>query len=214
MNHEDPYLGILNYRNTPTEGLNTSPAQRLLGRRTETQIPSTFNILKPDNNKLDRKHIIERRADVAERHVNKKNLKHLNVGDTVRIQPIRSGEKVWKQATVSKTLSRRRYEVQTDNGRTYVRNRRTLRSCSVSHNCDNRPEIVILYCAPSSNPANTSQTPVSPVTPIPADPTPDPVPATRASYRVTDVPAQADNMNVNLQYKTRSGRTLEGLIFN
>ena len=138
-----------------------------------------------------------RRANVAERHVNKKNLKHRNVGDAVRIQPIRSGEKVWKQATVSKTLSRMKYEDQTDNGRTYVREER-----------DNRSEIVIPYCAPSSNPANPSQTPVAPITPIPADPTPDPVPATRASDRGTDVPAQADNMNVNLQYKTRSGRSV------
>ena len=42
-----------------------------------------------------------------------------------------------------------------------------------------------------------------------ADPTPDPVPATRASDRGTDVPAQAGNMNVNLQYKTRSGRSVK-----
>ena len=37
--HEDPYLGLLNQRNTPTEGLKTSPAQRLMGRRTKTLFP-------------------------------------------------------------------------------------------------------------------------------------------------------------------------------
>lgn len=30
---EDMYLGLLNIRNTPQEGLTTSPAQRLMGRR-------------------------------------------------------------------------------------------------------------------------------------------------------------------------------------
>ena len=33
---EDPYLGLLNIRNTPSEGMTTSPAQRLFGRRTKT----------------------------------------------------------------------------------------------------------------------------------------------------------------------------------
>ena len=32
----DPYLGFLDFRNTATEGLGTSPAQRLFGRRPKT----------------------------------------------------------------------------------------------------------------------------------------------------------------------------------
>ena len=35
---DDPYLGLLNIRNTPTEGMATSPAQRLFGRRTKTLV--------------------------------------------------------------------------------------------------------------------------------------------------------------------------------
>ena len=72
--------------------------------------------------------------------------------------------------------------------------------------------MVIPNCAPSSNPFNPSQTPVALVTPIPCiptDPTHDPIPATRASDRDTDVADQADNMNANLQYKTRSGRSVK-----
>ncbi|KAL8613325.1 hypothetical protein ACOMHN_052565 [Nucella lapillus] len=30
---EDPYIGLLNLRNTPEEGLTSSPMQRLMGRR-------------------------------------------------------------------------------------------------------------------------------------------------------------------------------------
>ena len=42
---EDPYIGLLNLRNTPHEGVGTSPAQRLLGRRTKTLLPATHATL-------------------------------------------------------------------------------------------------------------------------------------------------------------------------
>ena len=41
----DPYMGILDYRNTPTKGLDTSPAQRLMNRRTRTPLPTTKVLL-------------------------------------------------------------------------------------------------------------------------------------------------------------------------
>ncbi len=41
MSGQDPYLAILDHRNTPTQGLNASPAQRLLSRRTRTLLPIT-----------------------------------------------------------------------------------------------------------------------------------------------------------------------------
>ena len=47
MAKEDPYLGLLNLRNTPTEGMNSSPAQRLMGRQTKTTIPTTNAVLAP-----------------------------------------------------------------------------------------------------------------------------------------------------------------------
>ena len=37
---QDPYLAILYHRNTPSQGIDRSPAQRMLGRRTETLIPT------------------------------------------------------------------------------------------------------------------------------------------------------------------------------
>ena len=43
----DPYLAFLDYRNTPTQAMTTSPAQRLMGRRTKTLIPTTQNLLMP-----------------------------------------------------------------------------------------------------------------------------------------------------------------------
>jgi len=41
----DPYLGFRDFCNTPTEGLGTSPAQRLFGRRTKTLLPTAGRLL-------------------------------------------------------------------------------------------------------------------------------------------------------------------------
>ena len=46
---EDQYLGLLNIRNTPTQGTDSSPAQRLFSRRTKTIIPTTNALLQPTN---------------------------------------------------------------------------------------------------------------------------------------------------------------------
>ena len=40
------YLAVLAVRNMPTEGLDLSPAQRLLRRCTKTQLPTTTELLK------------------------------------------------------------------------------------------------------------------------------------------------------------------------
>ena len=37
---EDPYIDILNLRNTPIEAMNTRPAHRLFGRRTKSIMPT------------------------------------------------------------------------------------------------------------------------------------------------------------------------------
>jgi len=44
---EDQYLALLNIRNTPTQALNSSPAQYLMGSRTRTFLPSTKSLVEP-----------------------------------------------------------------------------------------------------------------------------------------------------------------------
>ena len=41
------FLSLLSWRNTPTAGMNSSPAQRMFGRRTRTQLPTAEVLLKP-----------------------------------------------------------------------------------------------------------------------------------------------------------------------
>ena len=131
--HEDPYIGLLNARNTPTEGLDTSPSQRLFGRRTKTQVPTTLSLLKPDNiNELQRDKMIHKKQTAALRqNEHRKDLKPLKPGDNVRIQPTRLGEKEWKPATVTKQLKNRTYEVTTTDGQIYTRNRQFLRTAKL-----------------------------------------------------------------------------------
>ena len=48
---KDPYKGFLNYRNTPLDGINLSPAQLLMGRRLKTSQLRKVDLLKPNNHK-------------------------------------------------------------------------------------------------------------------------------------------------------------------
>ena len=44
---QSEYKALLDWRNTPTEGVGTSPAQRFLGRRCKTMLPMTGAVLQP-----------------------------------------------------------------------------------------------------------------------------------------------------------------------
>jgi len=45
--NKDPWLALLDQRNTPTESIGTSPAQRLMSRRTRTLLLTAANLLYP-----------------------------------------------------------------------------------------------------------------------------------------------------------------------
>ena len=45
---QDFWTAVLEWRNTPTAGVNTSPAKRLLARRTRTTLPMASRLLKPE----------------------------------------------------------------------------------------------------------------------------------------------------------------------
>ncbi|XP_014681748.1 PREDICTED: uncharacterized protein K02A2.6-like [Priapulus caudatus] len=130
---EDPFLGLLNARNTPTEGMSTSPAQRLLGRRTKTVMPISEAKLKPGYADLIRKaQSKERKRMLRESRRNCRELSRLAVGNTVRMQPLVPGKREWQEARVSKQLTGRSFEMPTEQGKVFRRNRRHLRKCDMS----------------------------------------------------------------------------------
>ena len=124
----DVFLSLLEYRNTPTEGIGVSPAQRLMQRRTRTLLPTTSSMLEPRTpggvkDKLDTRRAKQKSYHDRHSHA----LAPLSPGEVVRINP-RERRKPWKKAIVlSKHQAPRSYIVETENGGVYRRNRRHLK---------------------------------------------------------------------------------------
>ncbi|KAJ8336302.1 hypothetical protein SKAU_G00396450 [Synaphobranchus kaupii] len=121
----DPYIALLEYRNTPLEGVGLSPAQMLMGRRLKTKLPVSTSLLTSEvalsvHNKLKDKQA--KQKSYYDRQA--KHLPELHAGENVRMQ---SGD-TWKPAVVLQELGQQRsYVVRTPEGRMFRRNRRHLR---------------------------------------------------------------------------------------
>ena len=128
---QDPYLALLDWRNTPTETVKTSPVQRLFGRRTKTLLPTSNRLLKPKiPEDVDQKIKLQKAKQSLYFNEGAKELQELRPGDIVRIQPKKSQvgkQKDWARAKVDGKVDIRSYQVRTEDGRIYRRNRRHLR---------------------------------------------------------------------------------------
>ena len=122
----EPLLAILEWRNTPSEGLNASPAQLLYGRRARTQLPVAKKLLVP--------HVItgvpekikvkkQKQKFYYDRHT--RELPKLCDGDAIRMRL--PGKNEWSLGRVISDVGNRSYVVEV-NGQQYRRNRRCLRT--------------------------------------------------------------------------------------
>lgn len=129
---QDPYLAMLDHRNTPSQGLNTSPAQRLLSRRTRTLLPTRDILLEPEVTHNDKG--LKDNRERQEKYYNRtaKDMDSLTSGDSVRVQPCDT-HKDWRHAKVVQQVSHRSYEVELESGGVLRRNRRHLRRCPTEH---------------------------------------------------------------------------------
>jgi transposase InsO family protein len=126
----DPYLAILDYRNTPTQGMESSPVQRLMNRRTRTLIPTTATLLQPGVAGRNREiRDLNKRQEQQAKYYNRtaKDLPKLEEGEMVRMKPFRMGKKTWDKAMVTTRLDERSYIVETPEGKSYRRNRGHLK---------------------------------------------------------------------------------------
>ena len=122
----DPLLALLEWRNTPTEGMHASPSQLLYGRRTRTRLPVAKTLLEPrvitnvpkmiEMRKQKQKHYYDQHTH---------ELPKLDNGDAIRMRL--PGEKEWSLGQVIGDVGNRSYQVEV-NGKQYRRNRRWLRA--------------------------------------------------------------------------------------
>ena len=126
----DAYLALLAYRNTPTQGLDTSPAQRLMSRRTKTLLPTTANLSRPQiTEDLHQKLLFNKERQAKYYNRGARTLASLNPGDTVRMYHGSSKTKDQEllKASVRSQVGTPSYEVVTEDGKTFRRNRVHLR---------------------------------------------------------------------------------------
>ena len=123
---ESEYLALLNWRNTPTEGMETSPAQRMMGRRCKTLLPTRQTLLTPMH---------ETAVDVAKLKEKKKKQAYYYNRTTKKRRSLGQGETVrmrlpqqqrWTPGIVHEQVAPRSYDVQVGESM-YRRNARHLR---------------------------------------------------------------------------------------
>ena len=109
--------------------MTTSPAQRLMSRRTKTLLPTAQNLLLPRtlNLESERKKLRQRQQAQAKFYYwSARDLPSLSVGDVVRMKPFKLGDKSWRKAQATARLNERLYTVEMDDGAVYHRNRQHL----------------------------------------------------------------------------------------
>lgn len=125
----DPYLPLLEYRNT-TLKCGYSPAQLLMGRRLRSIIPCTNKQLQPKivNTKHARTRMQELQARSKfhyDRHA--KSLKTLKTGESVYVQK----DKIWHPGKIISQHNDHSFNVKTADGGIYRRNRKYLNKASL-----------------------------------------------------------------------------------
>ncbi|XP_028516120.1 uncharacterized protein LOC114575454 [Exaiptasia diaphana] len=107
------------------QGMQTSPVQRLMSRRTKTLVPIATSLLHPEvQDGVMTKIELKRQKAKSHYDKNTKILPDLHIGQEVRVSPTQRG-KPWDTAICREKLSDRSYMVET-NGESLRRNREAL----------------------------------------------------------------------------------------
>ena len=122
---QSEYRALLDWRNTPTEGVGTSPAQRFFGRRCKTLLPMTHSQLEPLYSTADDARALQGQRAKQRLYYdrNAKDLPPIHKGDVVRMRL--PGQTTWTPGVCIGQCCPRSYRVRVD-GREFRRNRRQL----------------------------------------------------------------------------------------
>ena len=132
LDKRDPYLALLEYRNTPVSDMLGSPAQRLMGHRTKTLLPTSQKLLQPKTiSPRTVQHELCQRKERQKYYYNKHSqlLDELNPGDQVMVK----NKDKWQPAKVISKTAPRSYIIKTTTGQIYRRNRRHLKKSKANY---------------------------------------------------------------------------------
>jgi len=177
----DPFLSLLDWRNTPSESLGASPAQIMFGRRTRTQLPTAAGLLiNRDFDTVNKALTAAKERQAIYYDVGAKERPSIPVGQTVRVK-LQADAPDYKKAEVVKQLPFRSYIVRLEDGTERRRNAKHIRFSS-------EPPVVYPDAADNA-PTSQEVAPPPAARPPPMPPPPPPLMAptavtTRSGRRV------------------------------
>ena len=122
---ESEYRALLDWRNTPSEGLGTSPAQRFLGRRCKTLLPISESLLEPQYPTKEDTQALRGQKMRQQYYYNQhtKELPPIAPGEAVWMRL--PGQTIWSPGVCTGLVCPRSYKVKVGDS-VYRRNRRQL----------------------------------------------------------------------------------------
>ena len=198
----DPFLAVLEFRNTPSERLQLSPVQIIFGRRTRSLIPIHSTLLQTDSSQQTRSRLMNSKAKQTIYYNRKARSPRppLEIGQTVRFK--QSSDDEWRKGEIADKLPFRSYRVRVSDGSTLRRTSRHVRFSA-------EPPIVMDY----SELSPTTECKIQSPTPMPPAGTGAAVGTQRQSSRdlstsPTHATPSTNAMTQPAATKTRCGRTI------
>jgi transposase InsO family protein len=105
---KDPYKALMNYRNTPLEGINQSPGQLMMERRLKTSLPTAAPLLKSRASE-EVQQILKKQKQYYDKRTGTE--RSLQPGETVQMK---HGEKWIKAKVLHKHQSPRSYVIENE----------------------------------------------------------------------------------------------------
>ena len=208
----DFYLMLHEWRNTPSEGMDSSPSQRMFSRRAKTLLPMSKKLLQPKV-VTGAQEKLRTRKQIQSKYYNRgtKELNTLRKDDVVRIKPgnnDRTGR--WTKGCVIEQVGVRSYNVKTEDGRIFRRNRKFLRHTNEPFNVDEEDSIVFPTKeqeATTENPEDRQPEDGQPLDQQePFQVRPDDVDAETVAARPAEIRFDHRQLNFYRPVTTRSGR--------
>ena len=88
----DVWMAMLDFRNTPSQGMATSPAQRMFNRRTQTSVPISASLLQP---------AVTTASDEKDREKLTEQQRKYYTSASTALQDLAVGQRVWLHQPLS-----------------------------------------------------------------------------------------------------------------